>query len=391
MRPSTPVGWALCAFGALLPVSVAAANVGWALAAGALAWSWARGTRPPFAASRSPLWLPLWAFLAATVAADLLGTDPAHSVRYLNQDAHKVWVAALLSVALAVELPKALPAALLASASALALFGAAQYAAGAAGDHYRVGRAHGFVHPVAFGEQMALLVVGAAAVALTSRGRLARAAAAAAACAVALGLVLSNTRAAIGAGVVGIAAVALALPTLRRWAPLLLGASVVLVAAADLMVPARSIILLGLSPRPLSGDRMARFELWDVAVRMGLDHPLTGVGVNNYRAELPRYLGRVFEDSRTSWGTAHNLYLHQFAERGFVGLAALGWLLWAMARRAWERARARPGLWTLWSWGATAAFLVMNLTEVALQTEVVWLLAWTLWLAGEAEARGSRA
>lgn len=389
MRPTTAVGWALCAFGALLPVSVAAANIGWGLAAGALAWGWARGTRPPLTAARGPLWLPLWAYLAATVAADLFGTDPAHSLRYLNQDAHKVWVAALLSVALAVELPKALPAALLASASALALFGAAQYAAGTAGDPYRISRAHGFVHPVAFGEQMALLMVGAAAAALTARSRLGRAAAASAACAVALGLVLSNTRAAIGAGVVGIAAVALALPAFRRWAPALLGASIVLVAAADLMVPTRSLILLALGPRPLSisVDQMARFELWDVGVRMGLDHPLTGVGVNNYRTQLPRYLGRVFEDSRTSWGTAHNLYIHHFAERGLIGLAALGWLLWAMARRAWERAEAKPGPWTLWSWGATAAFLVMNLTEVALQTEVVWLLAWTLWLAGEAESR----
>ncbi|MBI2362963.1 MAG: O-antigen ligase family protein [Elusimicrobia bacterium] len=134
-----------------------------------------------------------------------------------------------------------------------------------------------------------------------------------------------------------------------------------------------------------------RLTLWDVAVRMGLDHPWTGVGVNNYRALLPSYHRGSFEDFTTSWGTAHNLYLHHFAERGLVGLAALGWLLWTMASRAFARARRAPGFWTLWAWGTTVAFLVMNLTEVALQTELVWLLVWTVWLAAEAQARAERA
>lgn len=392
MRPLTPVGWALCAYAALLPVSVAAANIGWGLVAAALAWSRLRGARPPFEAARGPLWAPLWAFLAAALAADLLGADPAHSLRFLNQDAHKLWIAALLSVALTVESPSAMPFALLLSGALLASFGCVQVWMESAADPHGVSRARGFVHPVSFGEQMAMLLLTAASFSLAAEGRRARLVAGAAGALLLPALVLSNTRAAIGAAAVGLGAIAFALPRLRRWAPLAALACVASIVAADLMHPQRSILLLqiGLRDPSLSGDQTARVALWEVAVRMGLDHPLTGVGVNNYRHKLPLYLNRVFEDSQSHWGTAHNLYLHHFAERGLLGLAALGWLLWAMARRAWDRVRAAPGPWALAAWGTTAAFLVMNVTEVALQTEVVWLMAWTLWLAGEAEHRGGR-
>jgi len=393
MKPTTPLSWALCAFGAALPLSVAAANIGWAVVAAALAWRWKQGERPDFSAARGPLWSPLWLFLAAAVAADLLGTDPAHSLRYLNQDAHKVWVAALLSVALAAEFPPAFAASLAAGASTAAALGVAQYAFKWSTAPTDALRAHGFVHPVTYGEQMAVLLLGALALGLTAPGgddgRKRRTAACALAVLLGAALLCSNTRGAIGAAAVGAAAIALLLPHLRRFAPAVLIAAVVLVCAADLMFPNRSLIiqLLNKPGNPATGDQTVRLALWEVAVRIGLDHPLTGIGVNNYRAVLPRYLSHTFEDSQRSWGTAHSLYIHHFAERGFVGLAALGWLLWALTRRAWQRAVRAPAFWTLWAWGATVCFLVMNLTEVALQTELVWMLLWAVWLAAEADAR----
>lgn len=391
MRPETALGWALCAYGAALPVSVAAANIGWGLVAAALAWGWRGGERPAFAAAAGPLWRPLLAFLAAAVAADALGADPAHSFRYLNQDAHKLWLAALLSVAFASGLPRALPVALLASAAAMAAFGVVQYAFSLGAGAADAFRAHGFVHPVTYGEQLSLLVLGPIAYLAVSgpERRRERLAAAAAAVLMTAALALSNTRAAIAAASVGVAALAFARPALRRYAPAALLGSAALVVAADLMFPNRSLLmqLSGLSRDAAAGDRTARLELWRVAFEMGADHPWTGVGVNNYRALLPGYLTRTFEDSQRSWGTAHSLYFHHFAERGLAGSAALAWLLWVMLRRAWERAAKAPGLWTLWAWGAAVAFLVMNVTEVALQTELVWMLLWTLWLAAEAQAR----
>lgn len=392
MTPSTPLAWALCGFAAALPFSVAAANIGWVVVVVALIWRWWRGEAPVFAAVRGPLWLPLWLYLGAALASDLLGVNPAHSLRYLNQDAHKVWMAALLSVAFASEFPLAFPAALAAGAAVVSSFGVLQYVFQWSSTPTDALRAHGFVHPVTFGEQMALLFLGAFVLALTAPqggdGRRRQIAASVLALLLAVALAFSNTRGAIAGAAAGTVAIALLLPRLKRYAPAILCTAAALVCAADLMHQNRSLILqlLGMNDRLYAGDQTARFSLWEVAFRVGRDHPLTGVGVNNYRAVLPLYLDRTFEDSQRSWGTAHNLYLHHFAERGVLGLAALGWLLWTMARRAWVRAACAPGFWSLWSWGATACFIVMNMTEVALQTELVWMLMWVVWLAGEADA-----
>lgn len=393
MKPSTPLAWALCGFGCAMPFSVAAANIGWGVVVAALLWRWRQGTAPKFSAARGPLWLPLWLYLGAALASDLLGVDPAHSLRTLNQDVHKLWIAALLSVAFASDFPPLFPAALAAGASAAASLGVLQYVFQWSSAPTDALRAHGFVHPVTFGEQMAVFFLGAFALAVASppggEGRGRRAAAGALGLLFAAALVFSNTRGAIAGAAAGAAAIVLLLPRLKRYAPAILCAAVALVGAADLMHPNRSLILqlIGKSDPLYAGNQTARFALWEVAARMGRDYPLTGVGVNNYRAVLPLYLERTFEDSQRSWGTAHNLYLHHFAERGLLGLAALGWLLWTMARRAWIRATCAPRFWSLWAWGATVSFLIMNLTEVALQTEVVWILVWTVWLGAEGETR----
>ncbi|MBI5597099.1 MAG: O-antigen ligase family protein [Elusimicrobia bacterium] len=396
MRPAAPVGWALCAFGAALPLSIAGANIGWALAAAALLWAWREGDRPDFEAARGPLWRPLWAFLAAAAAADLLGRDPGHSLRYLNQDLHKVWVAALLSVAFARERPRALPGVMAAAAALAALIGAGQYLSTLGALPWVRMRAHAFVHPVTYGEQMAVLALGAlAALQAGPRSGGRRLPAAAAAALFGLALFLSNTRGAMLACAAGAAAMLFLRPGARKAAAgVLLGAGA-LYFIMDFLRNDHSMTLeavrtLAQGRLPV-GQSFERLTLWDVAVRMGLDHPWTGAGVNNYRTLLPSYHRGSFEDFTTSWGTAHNLYLHHFAERGLVGLGALGWLLWAMAARAFERARRSPGFWTLWAWGTTVAFLLMNLTEVALQTELVWLLVWTVWLAAEAQARAEGA
>lgn len=392
MRPSTPLAWALCGFACAMPFSVAAANIGWGVVVAALLWRWRQGTAPGFSAARGPLWLPLWLYLGAALASDLLGVDPAHSLRTLNQDAHKLWIAALFSVAFAGDFPPLFPAALAAGASFVASLGVLQYVFQWSSAPTDALRAHGFVHPVTFGEQMAVFLLGACALGVAAppggEGRCRRVVAGALGLLFAAALAFSNTRGAIAGAAAGAAAIALLLPRLKRYAPLILCAAVAFVGAADLMHPNRSLILqlLGKNERLHAGDQTLRLKLWEVAVRVGRDHLPTGVGVNNYRAVLPRYLERTFEDSERSWGTAHNLYLHQFAERGLLGLAALGWLLWTMARRAWTRAARAPGFWSLWSWGATACFLVMNMTEVALQTELVWMLMWVVWLAGEADA-----
>lgn len=397
--PTTPVSWALCAFALALPLSIAGANVGWALAAAALLWEWRLGSRPFFAAARGPLWTPLWVYLAAALAADLLGRDPAHSLRYLNQDVHKVWVAALLSVAFARARPRAFPAALAAAAAAAAVLGVWQYLGGLGAASGAQPRAHAFVHPVTYGGQMGLLVLGAMAALWAAppggEGPRARRTALGLCALLGAALLLSGTRGAMVGAAVGAAAIAFVRQGGRRVAAALLAAGAALYLGMEYLREDRAVVFEAaralLQGRPPEGLGFARLTLWDVALRMGADHPWTGVGINNYRAALPDYHRGMFEDATVSWGTAHNLYLHHFAERGLLGLGALGFLLWTMLRRAYERVRTAPSFWSYWAWGATAAFLVMNLTEVALQTELVWLLVWTIWCAAEAEGARSDA
>jgi len=67
----------------------------------------------------------------------------------------------------------------------------------------------------------------------------------------------------------------------------------------------------------------ARLDIWLVSLNIVKEHPLIGIGLNNFReaylSALPETEGVV----RYKWtiGDAHNIYLHTFAELGAVGLA----------------------------------------------------------------------
>jgi O-antigen ligase len=102
---------------------------------------------------------------------------------------------------------------------------------------------------------------------------------------------------------------------------------------------------------PSALDRATRFdaagagrsELWTVAWRMAGDHPIAGVGLNDFQIEAKNYTRepgslefvRLIVDEPH---VAHNLYLQQLAETGIVGLvlllAAVGACLAAALRAA---------------------------------------------------------
>ena len=89
------------------------------------------------------------------------------------------------------------------------------------------------------------------------------------------------------------------------------------------------------------------------------------------------------------WGSAHNLYLHQLAERGVPGLAALAWVLGALTLRAWRRVQENPNAWNLWAWTALIAFLTLNFTEISFQNEQTATLILFIWAAAEARHEAS--
>jgi O-antigen ligase len=384
----------LCCFCFLVTWTIAGANVAWGVLLASLVAFAALGGSVAWGAHRSAIEKPLWLFLGAAILASALGVDPAHSFRAINKDVHKVFLYTLFSVALATEsapLGLACMAAGFAAAGSVGIYQGICYLA----THQYWYRAHALVHPVTFGEQMAVAALGAVCFLARPEGTLKTAwqrwLARLSLVLYAAALVLSETRAALLGFIAGLAMICFYIRGLRR--PL--GLALLFAALAmPLMERFRygralwSDLLLAQHLGPAqAGGPLERLLLWRVAWSMGKDHFWTGVGIGNFRVMLPHYLSAKFSDGTNSWGTAHNLYLHTFAERGVLGVCALVGLLGALWLRAWRRARQEASPWNLWALGTATAFLVMNMTEEALQVEIVWMLVFFVWVWAEVRHR----
>ena len=94
-----------------------------------------------------------------------------------------------------------------------------------------------------------------------------------------------------------------------------------------------------LSPMPLPrrAVRPGRFVLWRAAARMIADHPVFGVGPDNFRLLYGDYAGLANADPRVH---SNNMYLEVLAGGGLVGAAGVRVALWRAARK---RPRGRVG------------------------------------------------
>ncbi len=122
-----------------------------------------------------------------------------------------------------------------------------------------------------------------------------------------------------------------------------------------------------------NGDRVF---LWSRAKEIIRDHPLFGVGFGNYPRVCPRYYDRV-DPSFPMRTWAHDSILSLWAETGPLGLAALAFFAWSLARAALARIRAGGNL----AAGALAA--ASALATVGLVHDVVYdsKVMYPLWLA----------
>lgn len=390
MRTLTPVAAALALTALVLPLSIAGTNIALALLALALLAHARTDGRSMLAAWRAePVLAAIAAYAAAGLLAAACSSAPEPSLRDAVKDLHRLWAMGLFVAALAVEPGAPLLPAFGLSLGAAALVGAGQVALGGLTDGLMV-RAHAFVHPVVYGQQMALAALGGACVLLRpgERDVRGRALVVTFTALAAAALVLSQTRMALFAAAAGFAAVALLEPRARRWSL----PALALVAAAALaweFLPTGGRTLSSLFRYDPSSPHQTRWTLWDAAWRMFQDSPWTGVGPGGFHRLFTNYHSGPL-DGELSWGSAHNLYLHQLAERGLPGAAALLVLLGSMAARAVRASRTTPDARALWAAGAVCALLVLSLTENSFHNEQFATLLLLVWAWGTASLRRGR-
>ena len=238
----------------------------------------------------------------------------------------------------------------------------------------------GAVEIMAMANVVAYAIVVAVGLALTLRGR-PRGALVTLATALVVPLLASLSRGAWLATAFAVAAMVL-LVSLRLAACLAVVALTVAVLAtaapigesAELRARIASVASATASPDRSVSDR---YQLWDAAVAMWGDHPVTGVGPRQFPAFRDAYApiglssGSDTEDpqhrfQRTPLLSPHNMYLLVLSEQGLLGGLAFGGLLTGLAAAAVRRARR----------AVTARSGTAGTAPVALAA--VGLLAWHL-------------
>lgn len=373
----SPLTLPLAALSLALPLSIAGINIAAALLSAALLLP-AKPRRISPTKILTGTFYALSFYLAVGAITAAFGMDPGRSLHEVQKDLHKLWLFLILSWSLNSETSPGLTRLLGAGFAIAAAIGIAQSLFLTEPGQLWT-RAHAFVHPVTFGEQMALACLGALCY-FRHRG------APAVILLTGLALLFSQTRGAIAGLVAGVLALYALDPGWRkysRWIWAALVAAVLILAALPTERPWSAL----LGNHEVSGKinpHHTRLVLWDAAVQMTKDRPWLGVGPGHYGTQFCRYFSGTL-DGQAVWTSAHNLFLHQAAERGFLGLGALLALAAAASLRALFRVRENPTPSNLWAASALAAFGVMGMTEVIFQNEQVATLMLFIWVRAEAE------
>ncbi|OGS39612.1 MAG: hypothetical protein A2506_05710 [Elusimicrobia bacterium RIFOXYD12_FULL_66_9] len=389
-KDASAVSLTLAAAAILLPLSLGASNLALGALSLALLWRMRRTEqrKAVFGSWRGePAWSALILYAAAGSLASSLGSDMGVSAHDCIKDLHRLWSLSLFVAALTLEPEAPLWPAFASGFALAAAVGIAQSAFLPSDGTSTILRAHAYVHPVTYGEQMAFAALGGLcwlrrpSTPDTRAWRWAMVVTILCAAA----LALSQTRAALLAICLGSIAVAILEPRLRRWAA-------AAIALGSLSAIAGHLNRYGTESAAtfIPREQQTRLALWHGAWRMFRDHPWTGVGPGHFRTQFTSYFSGTIEN-QSPWGTAHNLYLHQAAERGLVGVAALAGLFAVLLWRSWRAGRARSDAASLWAFAAVTAFLIMNITETAFQNEQLATLFLLVWAFGTARRSGKGA
>lgn len=108
-----------------------------------------------------------------------------------------------------------------------------------------------------------------------------------------------------------------------------------------------------LDPQSMTG--VFRINLWRSSLNMIAEHPVWGVGLDNF---LYEYRGRYIMDSawqEPNLNHPHNLVLDFATRLGLLGLLVGGWMLWANGRLAYHLTKTASPIWLPVAVGLLAA------------------------------------
>ena len=119
-----------------------------------------------------------------------------------------------------------------------------------------------------------------------------------------------------------------------------------------------------------------RMLMWQSAWNMFLDHPLTGVGAQNYEYQYQNHYISPLAKERGQMH-AHSNIFQLLAEQGIVGFASFCLLFGMILRRSWQGIR-RGSFWGYMLLFSTLGLLLQGLTEFNFGNAAVIRLYWLL-------------
>lgn len=366
-------------FAAALPFSVTLIQGGILLFIAAGFWRryQSRTLTPIFGEIKSnPLFIPWCIYLTAGILAAAFGINPARSFAALNSDL--LTAVSFLGLCLFLE-PRQRDTALkiyLASVTIAAIYGIAQ-ALGGLMQGMNI-RAHATSHPVRFGEIMVIglaLTISRIAFPENAPARL-RKILCAGALLIVSAIVLSQTRGAyLGMALVFAVMLVIKRPPKHIIIPLM-AAALSLGLGLSLLNPmirykldsifmgANSAINAEVQPPDQSIG--TRLTLWKTGLKIIKDYPVLGAGPANVKKLFPIYCPKPYPED-IIWGSLHNLYIHQAAERGLIGLLALCTLFVLMFVTAIRVFKVTSSGHTIWALAIMLPWFLMNITEITFQ------------------------
>lgn len=126
------------------------------------------------------------------------------------------------------------------------------------------------------------------------------------------------------------------------------------------------------------GAAYSRIPLMKLALRIIEDHPVLGIGANNFAVAMMQYARIGF--SKAWLYTVHNKYLLVWAETGIGGLVAFVWFLLSTVRQGWQTWQASDRLLSSLALGFTAAVIGqmvhmnVDLFNARPQVQLLWLI-----------------